>query len=121
MLKDFPADTVEAVLADLASEGLQSDTRFAEALVRSRAGKGYGVHRIRQELRQRGIGEDEGPDGWDVDWDDLIGQVYARKYRDETYPSIQERAARERFLMRRGFTGDQIRRLFKRLRNGGGD
>ena len=120
MLKGFPADVVDAVLVDLAGDGLQSDARFAEVFLRSRAGKGYGVYRIRQELRQRGIGENEGPDWRDVDWDDLIWQVYTRKYRDETFPpSPQERAARERFLMRRGFTGDQIRRLFRRLRDGG--
>jgi regulatory protein len=100
---------------------LQSDARFAEVFIRSRADKGYGAYRIRQELRQRGIeGEDAG-DLKDMDWDGRIERVYAKKYGRTVPESLPERAARERFLERRGFGRDQIRRLFRRLRQGGED
>lgn len=44
-----------AALDDAATRGEQSDLRFAEALVRSRVGKGYGRQRIVAELRQHQI------------------------------------------------------------------
>ena len=105
----------------MAREGLQSDARFAEVFTRSRAGKGYGAYRIRQELRQRGIGGEDAPDLKAMDWDRLIGQVYARKYGDTLPESLPERAKREHFLERRGFGRDDIRRLFRRLKDGGDD
>lgn len=109
------------MLADLAEEGLQSDARYAEVFTRSRIGKGYGAYRIRQELRQRGIEGEDAPDLAEMDWDGLIGQVYAKKYGETLPESLPERAARERFLERRGFGRDDIRRLFRRLQEGGED
>lgn len=117
--KGFPEDIVDAVIAELAREGLQSDVRFAEVFVRSRQSKGYGTLRIRQELRQRGIQGEDQPDLRQMDWDGLIEQVYAKKFGDTVPESLPERAARERFLERKGFGRDQIRRLFRRLRQAG--
>jgi regulatory protein len=54
-----------------------------------------------------------------MDWDGLIGKVYAKKFGNTLPDSLPELAARERFLVRRGFERDQIRRLFRRLRQGG--
>lgn len=107
------------MLDELTSEGLQSDDRFADALTRSRAGKGYGPHRIRQELRQRGLDGDEGEELGQVDWDELIIRTHAKKFGEGAVPGTpRERARVERFLMGRGFSGDQIRQLFRRLRDG---
>lgn len=107
------------VIEALALSGLQSDSRFAEIFVRNRVGKGYGAEWIRQALRQRGAGDESGS-LHEIDWDERILQVYTRKYRDPSVPSsLPELASRQRFLMGRGFTGDQIRRLFRRLKDGG--
>jgi regulatory protein len=121
LAKGFPEAIVDEVVSGLVRDGLQSDARFAETYVRSRAGKGYGLARIRQELKQRGIGRDDEPDLGEWDWDELIVQTYAKKYGDSVPESLEDRAARERFLIRRGFGRDQIRRLFRRLRQGGDD
>jgi regulatory protein len=124
LAKGYPETIVDQVVADLAQEGLQSNARFAEVFIRSRAEKGYGMNRIRQELRQRGLeGGDEAdlPDLNEWDWDSLIGKVYAKKFGHTLPDSLPERAARENFLVRRGFGRDQIRRLFKRLRQGDDD
>jgi regulatory protein len=51
-----------------------------------------------------------------LDWDGLIQRVYAKKFGDTPPESLRERVARERFLLGRGFSGDQIRRLLRRLR-----
>lgn len=119
LAKGYPENIVNEVVADVVHEGLQSDARFAEVFIHSRVEKGYGAHRIRQELRQRGIESEEGPDWGRTDWDRLIEKVYAKKYGDSFPDSVPERAARERFLLRRGFGRDQVRRLFRRLRQGG--
>ena len=48
------AEVVEAVLDRLAGNGLQSDTRFAESYVRSKAAR-MGQARLRRELLERGV------------------------------------------------------------------
>jgi len=113
--KGYSEAMVEQVVADLVSQGFQSDGRFAEVFARSRAEKGYGAYRIRQELRQRGIDADRALEN-DQDWDALIRKIYVKRYGETIPDTLDERAARERFLRRRGFESDQIRRLLKRLR-----
>ena len=119
--KGFPAAVVRAVIADLRDRGLQSDARFAEVFTRSRLAKGYGAQRIRQELRQRGIVESDTADLTPTDWDDQISRVHARKFGETLPESLPAMGVRERYLLRRGFSGEQIRRLFRRLRDGDGD
>lgn len=118
--KGYPETIVEQVVADLVSQGFQSDGRFAEVFARSRAEKGYGAYRIRQELRQRGIDADRALEN-DQDWDALIRKIYVKRYGETVPDTLKEYAARERFLRRRGFDSDQIRRLFKRLRHPGSE
>jgi regulatory protein len=55
--RGFSERLINEVIGELRDENLQSDARFAEVFTRSRVAKGYGVYRIRQELRQRGIAE----------------------------------------------------------------
>ena len=112
--KGYSETMVEQAVADLVSQGLQSDGRFAEAFAHSRAEKGYGAYRIRQELRQRGIDADKALEK-DLDWDALVRKIYVKKYGETIPDTFEERAARERFLRQRGFESDRIRRLFKRL------
>lgn len=115
-LANYAPHLVEAVIADFGERGLQSDDRFAEVFSRSRRNRGYGPYRIRQDLRQRGICAEEATCGADQDWDALLELTYGRKFGDLPPQTPEERARRERFLLRRGFSGDQIRRLFHRLR-----
>ena len=119
--KGFPMDVVNQVIADLSAKGLQSDSRYAEIYSRSRLSRGYGPLRIRQELRQRGIDAGLLVDLDPADTDDTLENTHERKFGTRPPESIEERAQRERFLLRRGFSGDQIRRLFRKLRNGGVD
>jgi regulatory protein len=116
--KGFPDTVITQVLSDLAQKGFQSDSRFAENYARSRAEKGYGAYRIQQELKQRGIENEEQSVVGEWDWDVLIEKVHAKKYGDSMPTSLAERASRENFLRRRGFGSDQIRQLFRRLEQG---
>ena len=113
----YPPALVDKAIADAARDGLQSDARFAEVFARSRFAKGHGRERIRRELRQRGIETEFDSGEWD--WEALIDRVYRKKYGDAPPDSLPERAARERFLLGRGFGRDEIRQLFRRLRDDG--
>lgn len=121
LAKAFPEAVVDEVLADLVREGLQSDVRFVASFTRDRVQKGRGPYRISRELRERGVDVEENPDLADTDWDELIGKVYVKRFGESLPDSLPERAARERFLVGRGFGREHIRRLFRRLRDGGDD
>lgn len=110
----FPEDQVAQALQTLAAEGLQSDSRFAEAFVRQRSQRGYGPLRIRQELRQRGISDAlvaETLESCDVDWYEALEGVVERKYGGHPATDLKEKARRQRFLLYRGFAGEQIREV----------
>lgn len=104
-------DRVAAVLDECAAQGLQSDARFAEALVASRARRGQGALRIRRELAERGVAEaviEAALAGAGVDWCALAREVCRRKYGAEPAADWPERARRARFLGYRGFDADVI-------------
>ena len=76
-------DEIARLLDQLSTEGWQSDMRFAEAYLRSRANQGYGWQRIRMELQQRGIADGVAKSAFeqsDVDWDVLKTQVEHKKF-----------------------------------------
>jgi regulatory protein len=108
------AELVEQQLEALVVDNLQSDHRFCETFVRSKCAQGQGPQRISQQLQQRGI------EGaliqellWhaEIDWHELLQQLYRRRYGDSAPADQKERAKRLRFLQYRGFSFDQIRQL----------
>lgn len=107
------ADDIQACLAALVEQGLQSDSRFAESFVRSRVFRGQGPRRIRADLGQRGIDRPmisealEAAEG-EVDWFELASEVLARRFAGPG-ETPKDRARRERFLAGRGFDFDHLR------------
>lgn len=117
--KGFDKSAVDEVVTELAQEGLQSDARFTESFIRQRLRDGYGPLRISQELRQRGIEEaDMGAAVIEFaeSWDELLQQVYARKYSEGAHMTRAEWAKRARFLLQRGFSYELVRALERRLK-----
>lgn len=103
------------ILDVLKQENLQSDERFAEAFVVSRARRGQGPHRIRLELQQRGVDEalaQRAVTGSDTDWFELAVEVMMKKYGSTPCVDFFERAKRSKFLQYRGFNAEQIRACF---------
>jgi len=95
----------------LIKDNLQSDSRFAEAFIRSRVNRGQGEIRIRNELRQRGISDQlalETIENCSVDWFALARDIALHKFGAEQPNDASQRAKRMRFLQYRGFTYDQI-------------
>ena len=110
--RGFEAEVVERVLDKLRADGLQSEERYAAALVRRRIGRGYGPVYIRGELRERRV-DDEVADSQMSHTDDFwlrqAVQVLARKFP----PGNGGQAAYNtcaRFLARRGFPADIVYR-----------
>lgn len=106
-------DEVETVLDALQADHLLSDRRFACQRVVARAGR-YGNGRLRQELRQNGVAEDDIaaalPEGGDESVRCLA--VWAKKF-GRLPQSPEERARQLRFLQYRGFSGEVIGRVMR--------
>ncbi len=103
----YPADEVETALAALLEAGYQSDTRFAEMLVRSRVRQGYGPQRLRAELRTHRIADelvDTCLADAEADWLEQARDQLRRRYGGDAPDDYRERAKRMQFLVRRGFS-----------------
>jgi len=115
--KGFVEAQIEPCLEALQAEHLLSDSRFAEAYLRMRTGRGYGPVRIRHELAERGVaGEiiDTAMQEADTDWDALAGTVRRKRFGTAApLNDFRERARQARFLQYRGFTAEQIRDVLK--------
>lgn len=105
---------VETVVDALALEGLQSDQRFAESFVRSRAQKAQGPVRIRAELSERGLDRADIERALQAeahDWLAIASRWYERRYGSDPVADHKERGRRQQALARRGFTSDVVREL----------
>ena len=111
-------DEAERAVENLGNRGLVSDSRFAEAFIRSRVERGGGPLRIRRDLEARGVAPSivEGlldPEG--EEW-----EARARGAREKRFgaalPAERSEAARQaRFLLARGFTRRQVRRAIEEI------
>lgn len=106
----------EAAVARLVEDGWQDDARFAESLVRSRAGSGYGPVRIRAELTTHGLDEcrvTTALTAYEGDWFENARDLVRRRIGDciDGDLPLQRKAAD--LLYRRGFTGDQVRAVVR--------
>ena len=102
---------IKEELGALSEEGLQSDRRLAEVYVRSRAAQGRGSEKIRTELREKGVGDEEITKALlncDVNWLENLDRVSSKRFGNSSPKSIMERAKRTRFFRQRGFSYDEI-------------
>lgn len=106
------------VLDALEQAGYLSAQRFVESLIRRRSAK-YGLRRVEQELAEHKIE----PELKQPMLDALKGseaerawQAWERRF-DAPPADLKERARQQRFLAGRGFTGEAVSAVFKRLKN----
>ena len=109
------AEEIDAVIERMGELGLQSDTRYAEAFVRGKAGR-FGASRLRSELARRGIDRDlidEAIAGECVESEADRARAVLRGRFTEPPADAREWARQARFLQTRGFAPDLIRKLLK--------
>jgi len=105
-------EEAEAAVGRLADAGWQDDARFAESLLRSRAGSGYGPLHIRAELGMHGLDRDiiaATMEAFEGDWTEVARDLVRRRFGDAGPQDLAQRRKAAELLMRRGFDGDRIR------------
>ncbi len=110
--RGHPAVLVASVVEALAAEQLLSESRFVEQFVRQHAARGHGPVRIRAELRQRGVADDEIDAAIDTAGEDWVAgarEARRRKFGVSPPGDYRERARQARFLQYRGFSAEQVR------------
>ena len=107
------AEQLEAVLDVLQAQRLLSDRRYATQRVAARASR-YGDARLRQELRQHGVSDEDISAALPEGGDEVARcrAVWARKFPQPSQ-SREEQARQMRFLQYRGFSSDVIRRVLR--------
>ncbi|MGQ0697053.1 MAG: regulatory protein RecX [Panacagrimonas sp.] len=109
------AQTTADVVERLTESGFQSDARFAETLARSRANQGYGPLRIRAELKEARVPDEQiraAFDALECDFKELAVRLYARRF-GAVPANGAEQQKQYRFLASRGFEPEQIRAAMK--------
>ena len=112
------AELVEAQLRRLVEEKLQSDQRFAENFLRHRAYRGFGPMKIKSDMRQRGLSDDDVALSFkesDIDWAVRAEEVYLKKFGNLAATEIKEKSRRARFMQYRGFDQDHYLHLLQIL------
>lgn len=112
----FPEQALllDGVIERLQEQGLQDDTRMAEAYVRYRVQRGQGPVKIRSEMMQKGLAGDDIDTAFSrqaPDWRALATSVLQKRFgdvADSARLDQKERAKRSRFLQQRGFRYEHI-------------
>ncbi len=115
--KGYDSELVEPLLDQLSQEGLQSDARYADSYLYSRLQKGYGPVRLNQELKERGVDDvtiENSLENLEIDWTERLTEVRKKKFGETIPKDYKEQAKESRFLQYRGFTSEQIRKLYQR-------
>jgi regulatory protein len=105
-------EQAQAAVDRLAGEGWQDDSRFAEVLVRTRAGGGYGPLRIRAELATHGLDRDAiavAMETFESDWTETACDLVRRRFGPVRPNDLAQQRKAAEFLARRGFDSASIR------------
>jgi len=113
----FPSEAllIEDTIETLNQEGLQSDRRLAEVFLRSRANRGQGPLKIRSELKDKGVNDEDVKGAFfdcTIDWCEQVTSVSSKRFGEQAPENAKERAKRSRFLQQRGFSFNEIATLY---------
>lgn len=109
--KGYKTDVVNHLLDYLAEKNYQSDERYTDMYIRSRANVGDGPFKIKLSLRSKGI-KDSLSDGvfeqLAIDWFERARLVKIKRFGDERAIDITEYSKQIRYLKNKGFYQDHI-------------
>jgi len=109
--RHFPQALIDMVLDEYEERGWLDDQRFGDVYARSRVDRGYGPLRIVAELQQRGVRRipDCLQDMTEADWQRHALALRKRRFGlTDLRADPEERLRQARFLLRRGFSHDQV-------------
>ena len=116
-LADGAMSNIDALLDELARQGLLSDERFVESRVHARSGR-FGNRRIEQELKRHGVAPTP-----DVRRQlkhsefERAREVWLKRFGRAGDPAtLADKARQMRFLAARGFTPETIRQVLDACR-----
>ena len=113
---DHAAEQFILILDQLKEAGYQNDSRYAEQIIRAKINGHYGWGYIKQYLKQRGVSSDDVESGLDElspDWFELAQIAYQKKYRDIPLIDFKDLQKRKAFMLRKGFSFDEVGGLFE--------
>lgn len=109
--KGFAAQAVEDAVEYLRIHGFLDDQKYADSTVRSYTRRGYGTMRIRQELRRRGVCQEEAEiamQSHEPEWARMRALLDKRLHGDLSDRKEVNKAIAA--LQRRGFRWEEIRK-----------
>jgi len=107
---------IESTLDELQEQGLLSEQRYLESMVRTRSEAGFGPLHICQMLRSRGISKEEAEyalSSEELDWLSLLKATWQRKFNGKWPKTAKERDRQIRFLAQRGYPLELIQSLLR--------
>ncbi len=111
-------ELLEEEIEKLKADGLLSDERFAESYFQSRKNRGYGPLRIRNELKQRGVGDQIFyPLSNEIEWSELALEALKKKVSGDMPTETKEILKLKRFLNYRGFDFQHIDKAFQLIKS----
>lgn len=113
---EYSAEDLDGVIQWCYEHGWLDDARFAGRFIASRARKGYGPQRVRQELQQKGIDRhqcDEALQNCEIDWENLARELAGRKFGTPLPTGFVEKVKVQRYLQYRGFYQEDIQALWR--------
>lgn len=115
----YPEQTIARVMARLHEEGYVNDAAFAEQWVNARTVKGMGARRIRQELRLKGVSQEEIDNALNsTDENDLLEtavKMAEKAARGKTLSDSSDRQKVIAALVRRGYDFSTAKAALQRL------
>jgi regulatory protein len=108
----FEAVAAESAVAELEDERLVNGHRYVEAAVASRIARGQGPIRIEMELRRLGVAPElvaSAVNRRAPEWAERARAVQRRRFGAGEPVDSAARTRAMRFLLYRGFTGEQVR------------
>ncbi len=116
LLKHFSPELIDEVLDEVAKDNWQNDERYTQSYIRMRRQQGYGPVRIAQELQERGISAEVFSALLEENaaiWQESLWQLCRKKWQGKLANDFVERAKQFRFLQYRGFSIEQIKKVFE--------
>jgi len=111
-------ETILKILDWLVEMELQSDERFTQMYLRSKALSGYGPVRIKLDLKQKGINEyliESSFEQLAFEWSEEVDRLIIKKVKDLSLDDMKLKNKVMGYLQRRGYTLNQIYSGFERF------